>query len=72
MAVNGQQYATWWTYVREDGEIVTVEGCYFLPRQCGGEAQAMAAALTNLTAREEKGRGTRSQKSEKYNYRVTI
>ena len=57
MATNGMQYATWWTYTRPDGVLVTIEGCYFLPRQCGGEAQAMAAALTNLTAREKKGRG---------------
>jgi hypothetical protein len=57
MAGNGQQYATWWTYTRPDGVSVTVEGCYFLPRQCGGEAAAMAAALTNLTEREKKGRG---------------
>ncbi len=57
MATNGMQYATWWTYVRSDGILVTVEGQYFLPRQCGGNAQAMAEALTNLTDREKKGRG---------------
>lgn len=58
MATNGMQYATWWTYTRPvGGTLVTVEGQYFLPRQCGGEAAAMAAALTNLTEREKKGRG---------------
>lgn len=57
MASNGMQYATWWTYLRDDGVLVTVEGQYFLPQQCGGAAQAMMDALNNLTAREKKGRG---------------